>query len=327
MNSFLKKYKYRVIGGFFSLLLMFVFLKNFTDADRFYFGIYIKGMFAPVYFLLIIITFYLKDILFKKRKFCKFFFGVLLIYVIASFFMYQFAPYGVGNSFTEWLIYLIGILFIVTIASFIRFMKEQLQNELDWTAFKAKQNEAELKLLKQQLNPHFLFNTLNSVYAKCLENNAEAGDMVLQLSDMLRYQLESDNTDKKTISEEVNFIDNYIYFEKRRLSPKVEFHYHKNLSSTSSLIAANILVTLIENAFKHSAKLAINSLIDIKLDVTKTSLNLTTKNTFNLNIEKGTTKIGLNNLRKRLAYLYPKQHELTIWKDEFYFYASLSITL
>jgi LytS/YehU family sensor histidine kinase len=221
------------------------------------------------------------------------------------------------------------MLFIVSVAYFLKFMKEQLNNEDSWHEFKANRSEAELKLLKQQLNPHFLFNTLNSIYAKCIENRVEAGEMIVQLADMLRFQLEHDGNEKIALENEIGFLDNYIFFEKGRLNKSISINYSKNIVNNNNnlQIAPNLLITLVENAFKHSTKLEAVNQIEITINCENETIELMTKNTFKPYRENNSTQIGLENLRKRLDYLYEGKYILNNRIKENYYYATLKINL
>jgi sensor histidine kinase YesM len=327
MADFFRRYRIRIGLGLLSLALMGLFLSDLVEADHVYFGIYLKGAFAPLYFGVILVVLYLKEKYFMTRKYWTFFLAVALMCVATTYFMHRVEPFDESNAVFDWLVYLIGILFLISIASFLQFMRSQLRTEMNWAAFRARQNEAELKLLRQQLNPHFMFNTLNSVYAKCLEDRAEAGAMILQLSDMLRYQLEHDNADSIPIRSELEFIDNYIYFEKRRLPPTVMLNYEKSVTDSRKSIAPHLLIILVENAFKHSDKIGKDSSIDIRLVVTDQGILLSTRNTYRVVYDAGTTRIGLENMRKRLGYLYPRAHQLDIHREGGYFHTSLSIRL
>ena len=294
--------------------------------DNFYIGYYFKLSFTPLYFLTVLLTFYLKDVLYEKRKYFLFFLVVLFTCVVSSYIMHILFKY-VERPAQNFFIYLIGTVIMVSTACFIRFIKQQLSLEIEWKEFRFKQNEAELKLLKQQLNPHFLFNTLNSIYAGCLENKKDTANMVLQLSDMLRYQLETHDLQTILLRDELSFIENYIYFESRRLSPVVQLDFKKHIEDDSIKLLPNVLIILIENAFKHCNKLSTACQITIEINSGKKEIEVSTKNTYNPNYQPDSTQIGIENLKKRLEYTYPGRYSLDINKDGTYFYASLKLRL
>jgi two-component system, LytTR family, sensor kinase len=327
MPVVLEKYGVRIFVGCICVFFMLAALLNDDSRNAFIsLGVIIQLIFAPLYFVIVLTAFFLKDVFYLKKKFILFFCSLFILCLIPSVIIHRFMPASQDYSF-GWVTYFLTMVVLIGIAFFLKFMKEQLKSEMSWTEFKARQNEAELKLLKQQLNPHFLFNTLNSIYAKCIEDKPEAGEMVLQLSDMLRYQLENDSIEKISLLKELTFLNNYVYFEKRRLPLNLNFNYSNTIKDIDLLIAPNILITLVENAFKHVAKLDGNSYIDIDVSVANSVLQLTTKNAYQSNKPVGSTKIGIENLKKRLNYLYRENYILEFSNDENSYYAKLTINL
>ena len=180
----------------------------------------------------------------------------------------------------------------------------------------AKQAHAELDLLKSQVNPHFLFNSLNSIYSLILDNSEIASDAVLKLSDLMRYLLESSKKRKVLVKHEIQFLKNYIELEKIRLGKKGEVNYSISGDFDGKIISPMLLIPFIENCFKHGiSALASENLIDISLCMEKNSLTLNAVNNIapkriSDNSRKG--KTGIQNVKKRLQLLYPKRHALTI---------------
>ena len=171
----------------------------------------------------------------------------------------------------------------------------------------------ELKFLKSQINPHVLFNNLNTIYASSLEKPEETPDLILMLSDNLKHVLYESNSETISLEKEVQFIDNYIKFQRLRTEGVKQISYTKSIDSLSNQIAPLLIITIIENAFKHST---LNSDIDISLDVKGGHLIFTCKNDYDRDKTTSTAfKIGLQNLEKRLQLLYKEKHQLSISKD------------
>lgn len=200
--------------------------------------------------------------------------------------------------------------------------KIQLQTEL-------KLKEAELKLLKAQIHPHFLFNTLNNLYGLTLEKSNEAPDLVLRLSDILDYILYRCNEPSVFLTDELKNLKNYIEIEKIRYSEKLEMDVDFEAETGNHKIAPLILLPFIENAFKHGvSNFPGVAFVQTRLKLVDNTLVFKIKNTknpvpkANNDYSKG---IGLNNARKRLDLIYPERYILKIDdKEETY---SVNLTL
>ncbi len=191
----------------------------------------------------------------------------------------------------------------------------------------ALQRDVELKQLKTQLNPHFLFNSLNNIYSYNLENNSHGNDLILKLSDLMRFMVETSNKDTILLSDELNFIDNYITFERERLGHRCEIVLNKNIRREILEVPPLILFPLIENAFKHGTdSIRRNSKVDITIESSLSELKLIVRNSVFSN-QVPSTKTGIPNIQKRLELLFPNQHELKLSNEEGIFTASLKIDL
>lgn len=175
--------------------------------------------------------------------------------------------------------------------------------------------EAELNFLKSQINPHFLFNSLNSVYFLIDKNNAEARDALHKFSAMLRYQLYEMNGDKVPVEKEIDYLKDYIDLQKLRKDEHYAVHFSCSHEVKEFSIEPLLLIPFVENAFKHISHYK-NQLNFIKLDLHMNNgvFHFTVENSKDA-IERATDKhsgIGLNNVKRRLDLLYPGKHELTI---------------
>ena len=191
------------------------------------------------------------------------------------------------------------------------------------------QKEMELNYLKEQVNPHFLFNSLNSIYSLSRQQSPETPDVVMQLSELMRYQLESSKKDNVLLKEELEFIENYLLLEEKRLSKRctVEFLIEGALSGLK--IAPMLLIPFVENAIKHGAQSTNEqSTIDISASIKNTSLQFCVVNSkppmVATSKREGT---GLENVKRRLNLLYPNAHQLVIEDQEKVYRVNLSIDL
>ena len=191
------------------------------------------------------------------------------------------------------------------------------------------QKEMELNYLKEQVNPHFLFNSLNSIYSLSRQQSPETPDVVMQLSELMRYQLESSKKDNVLLKEELEFIENYLLLEEKRLSKRctVEFLIEGALSRLK--IAPMLLIPFVENAIKHGARSTNEqSTIDISVVVENTSLHFCVVNSKPSAISKPKREgTGLENVKRRLNLLYPNAHLLEIEDKEKVYRVNLSIDL
>lgn len=174
--------------------------------------------------------------------------------------------------------------------------------------------EMELKFLKSQINPHVLFNNLNTIYSYAIEKPNEVPDLVLMLSDNLKHVLYESNSKTVSLEKEIQFLDNYIQFQRIRTEGVKQIYYTTNISSGQVKIAPLLLITIIENAFKHST---LNSDISISITEKGGILQCNCTNDYDKGkVSKGNFKIGLLNLEKRLSLLYKGKYQYTILKDE-----------
>lgn len=174
--------------------------------------------------------------------------------------------------------------------------------------------EMELKFLKSQINPHVLFNNLNTIYSYAIDKPNETPKMILMLSDNLKYVLYESNSKLVSLEKEIHFIDNYIDFQKIRTEGVNEITYIKNIESLNFKIAPLLLITIIENAFKHST---LNSVISIIILVEGKALEIRCENDFDKEkTDRNDLRIGLNNLEKRLNLIYKDDYSLEVVTNE-----------
>ncbi len=176
--------------------------------------------------------------------------------------------------------------------------------------------QSELKFLRSQINPHFLFNTLNNLYALTLKKSDQAPEIVIKLSEMMRYMLYECNEPKVFLSKELNYIKNYLDLERIRQN-KVEIKFTQTGAVHHQKIAPLLLITFIENCFKHGIK---NSLetgyvnLEILVDENEMQFEVTNSKPAALPYQehKRSGGIGLVNVKRRLDLLYPDKHHLEI---------------
>jgi len=186
-------------------------------------------------------------------------------------------------------------------------------------------SETELSLLKQQINPHFFFNTLNNLYALSITKDKQTPEVILQLSELMRYVIYKGKENQVSLKEEVKYIEDYIQLQQIRLHKKLDFEFDKNIENEHLQIPPLLFITFVENAFKHGIEPAEGEcFLHLKLDATENDLTFTCTNSFE---EKPTDSpgIGLENLKRRLALRFPNQHQIETKEGDDNFIASLSL--
>lgn len=227
-------------------------------------------------------------------------------------------------SFTEWQVLVSIFLIYLILTTLIKLSKS-------WYTLQQVEKEKlslELNSLKTQINPHFLFNSLNSIYSQALAKSDQTSETVLELSNLLRYMLYEVEEDKVPLAKEVEMLENYIELQKLRLEEgsKVGFTLEGDLEGV--VIAPLLLFPLVENAFKHGMKDdSEQAFIDIQLKV-DTAISFSIKNKLGQidDMEKGRYGgIGLENVKRRLELIYPTAHNLEILKSSTEFHVKLTL--
>lgn len=187
---------------------------------------------------------------------------------------------------------------------------------------------AELQILKNQLHPHFLFNTLNNIYSLSVCQSEKTSESIERLSEMLDHILNRCNSQFVPLSNEINLLKNYIELERLRYDNRLRIHFTTACENEYS-IAPMLLLTIVENAFKHGASQKIDDpVIDIDLRADESSFHFKVKNSYDPDtLHHNGKKIGLRNLRQQLELIYPHRHTLHIAQTGQLFIASLTIQL
>jgi two-component system sensor histidine kinase LytS len=195
------------------------------------------------------------------------------------------------------------------------------------------QKENELRHLKAQLNPHFLFNTLNNLYGLSVTRSEKLPDLMLKLSDLMRYSLYDTGQHYVALQKEIDYIANYIELERIRLSNNADIQLRIDGDTTDQYVAPLLMIIFVENAFKHfTAARGKTAFIHILLSVKDDELHLNVKNSVDPGYEPAPSAkrkggLGMENARQRLNLIYPNQHKLTINKNTDSFETDLTIEL
>jgi sensor histidine kinase YesM len=331
-----------VWGLFFGLpFLIFSKFPDFNSLD--------KTLHLCVTILSLMTVFYLNyfvltEKLLFQRKTAKFFLYNILIILIVGIsvhlwqennipsmppnlkFKPEILPHGIAFLLRDF----VSLLIVAVLSVTIKMTGKWYTTEAERQEEQKERTEAELKNLRQQLNPHFLFNTLNNIYAQIAVHPEEAQNSMHQLSKLLRYVLYENNGNFVALERELSFIHNYVELMRIRLNPEVKMKINMDITEKEKTVAPLLFITLIENAFKHGISPTQPSFIDINIHQSnEKQLNCTIRNSYfpkNESDQSG-SGIGLENLQRRLEILYPHKHILRTEKEGDTFIAELIIPL
>lgn len=293
-----------------------------------------------------IIPVYIHDFIFdffiiRKRYFLYLIISACLIaffgYIIA-----QFQHYAEPSGSSETYVSLLFMMILYTGARYFRIGTQQriqikeeeerrIKAEMELKELETKQVQAELNMLKSQVNPHFLFNSLNSIYSLILSKSDIAADTVMKLSDLMRYLLESSQKRKVLVKHELDFLQNYIDLEKIRLGKKAMVNVEFSGDHHGKIISPLLLIPFVENCFKHGISInTTENVIDVSIKLEKNILVLRTSNIIaprRISPASKKTSTGIENVKKRLELLYNNRYQLEIKDDEARFLVNLTIEI
>jgi len=219
---------------------------------------------------------------------------------------------------------LILVYLVVLVVSFVTLLSynfktisknKELENKILETQLQIK--DQELQYLKKQIHPHFLFNTLNTIYGFALKQSKNTPDIILKLSNLLDYILYQVSKPKVSLKEEISHIKEYIELEKIRFQDTLKVSFNSDTISDKVQISPMLLIPFVENAFKHGNLINDYLNIDIVILLSENTLNFGIKNTVLVDEDRQRSKgIGLENIKKRLDILYKDNYTLAIVQEE-----------
>lgn len=255
--------------------------------------------------------------------------GNMLIWAADSnFYYYNYRSPFAARSFQKQLIKtLVPVLIIAVFRKIIFKEKTVLQQQVAGTS-------AELAQLRSQINPHFLFNALNSLYAAAMKEGAEkAADGIQRLGDMMRFMIQENNLERISVEKEIEYLHNYIHLQRIRIDETqgIDIKVVLNQPENDVFIAPMMLIPFVENAFKHGISHRSPSFIFITLSFDATHLYFRVQNSrhirHEMDPEEYQSGIGLQNVQKRLQLLYPARHTLQLQETDHDYAIFLTISL
>ncbi len=243
---------------------------------------------------------------------------------------YDTATYPVW-SFTKILHGIVRIYTVVAVAVAVKLLKHSYQNQQINQQLSQEKLDAELKFLKAQIHPHFLFNTLNNLYGLTLQNSPKASEVVLELSQFLDYMLYECNAPMMPLEKEIRQMQHLINLEKLRYGERLEVAFTANGQLTDKYVPPLLMLPFVENAFKHGVSKELDDIwISINLKVSEQELILQVENTKDPEAtqqEDYTKGIGLKNVRRRLDLIYGDAYTLAVFDEEETFLVKLRLPL
>lgn len=292
------------------------------DSTKLY--LWITGTFLLAVFAVYIINFYAFCDWFLNKKKIHFYFLTIPIslilfagvrYLLQEVVVFQITGiHNYAEQSREWRYYLRDNLFfglpavIFSALSYLfwQFQGAQQQNQ----ELLLENKKAEFQMLKSQVSPHFLFNTLNSFYSQLIVKDDEMANDVLVLSDLLRYVITETDKDEAVLAKEIQFIENYIHLQKKRFEDQLFLEFEIEGSYSTEKILSAVLIHFIENVFKHGKLNSSNEKAFITIKIKEGFLEVSTFNYKAEGDNYSSTGIGFENLSKRLAYTYNDQFVL-----------------
>jgi len=215
---------------------------------------------------------------------------------------------------------------VLAISVLIKLMFDANSREKKLRAIEKEKFMAEMGLLKAQINPHFFFNTLNSLYSLSLARSEQSAAVVLRLSDLMRYMLYGASAQTVLLKDEITYLENYIGIEQMRYVERLDLSFQYSGDIAGKWISPLLLLPFVENAFKHGIEDS-SGWITIDLKVVDQALYMKVENSFTLPSRAKKPGLGLVNARKRLALAYPDKHELLITHNDDIYSVALMLQL
>ena len=338
-------FQHSIFWGFFIVMEIGHYMERGDDVSAYmFFGKYFTRLIAAAIIIYINLEILIPRLLNRDKRLWYFIAIIFLILgmahpssqIVASHFNVKLLPDGKhpGPWFaqTHYFVSVIMSSFLVILTSLLHFTKAWVKLkdvEIELKEVARGKLEVELKALKAQVNPHFLFNTLNNIYALSLDKSSKTPETILKLSDLMSYMIYDSSADTVDIHDEMEFLKNYIALEKIRVDEDVDVSFDFDDNMVGIKVAPLLFIPFIENAFKHCPKSGDPMpSINISLKAVDEQLQFKLCNTLSdevIDVDPKHSGIGIENVKKRLALLYPNRYNLSIDTANHEFKVSLKI--
>jgi len=268
------------------------------------------GLF-PVYF-----HFFLFERYFYKKKYALYAGLLIPVMVLYLFMLKQFAVL-VFNESMEFFSFALLTAFLILLTTSIKVLKHSISERFLLQEVRAKHVQTELELLKAQINPHFLFNTLNNLYGMARKKDSATADGIARLSHLMRYMIHDSKADTIRLDKEVEQIQRLIDLQMLRFAEedKIVIDFHVEGDTKNVLVPPMLMVPFVENAFKHGIAISSPSFVQIRLIASESQICFQVKNSLHFQQKEKPTPdsgMGLKNVKRRLELIFPDSHELSV---------------
>lgn len=217
--------------------------------------------------------------------------------------------------------------FFVVISSLLKFATDWFSNERIHRNLESQKKDMELQFLKSQLNPHFLFNSLNNIYSLAYQKSDKTADAILKLSEIMRYMIYESNDSWVALSKEVEYVQSYIELQKLRFKDGAAVELTLNGEIDNQHIVPLILISFVENAFKHGVANDPEDPIRINIIANQKILHFSITNRKSKTNKDAMGGVGLNNVERRLQLLYPDRYKLNIVNSATHYTSELMLDI
>lgn len=217
--------------------------------------------------------------------------------------------------------------FFVVVSSLLKFTTDWFSNDRIQRSLESQRKDMELQFLKSQLNPHFLFNSLNNIYSLAYQKSDKTADAVLKLSEIMRYMIYESNDSWVALSKEVEYLQSYIELQKLRFKDGAAVELTLNGEIDAQRIVPLILISFVENAFKHGVANDPADPIRIHIIANKKILHFSITNKKNKTNKDAMGGVGLSNVERRLQLLYPERYKLNIVNSATHYTSELMLDI
>ena len=308
-------------GGLLACFILF----GLADRDSIWLTITEELINLWAYAGIVYFNFYVLIPLFLSKKKVLLFVGSLSLFLalitpiftlILKWVYIAFDQNGLARELNMQLVFLAFTL-VAILSTIFQILSEWFRHERDRRELEAQKTQSELRFLKSQINPHFLFNTLNNLYALTLKKSDTAPEIVLKLSDMMRYMLYECNEKQVPLEKEIRYIQNYLDLERIRQGGDVDIVFEIDGEVRDQRVAPLLFIPFIENSFKHGVNRALkNAFVHLNMKISDSGIEMELKNSKPDSLPGGLPHraggIGLVNVRHQLQLLYPGKHKLKI---------------
>jgi len=340
MTRLLSRYKWHILFwvGYFIFWIFFSHFQygNTYEKAALYTVAWFSGQFTCVY----LTVYWLMPRFFNRRRYVLFSLLCLVVLAISAGIILSIMVAIVRSSNTpfpiplqkEFFWLLSGCFYTSFLAVAVKVIRDKIRTDRRTALLEKEKTDSELRFLKSQMNPHFLFNAINSIYVLIKKDPDFAGHTLVKFADMLRYQLYECNIDVIPIEKEIGYLDNYIQLEKLRKGDLIRTHYNVSPSTGKFSIAPLLLIPFVENAFKYVSNCPEkDNFVTVDLNFQDNIFELSVENTMDEDAmmprEKTWGGIGLENVRRRLQLIYDGRHALDISTRDGIFSVLLTIKI